>query len=64
MHPVPLVATTRGYPLDGELAGPGWFHLAGDTQLLFDTPADERWKSAFAKAGIDPRLLAPGTGTA
>lgn len=50
--------------LDAELAGPGWFHVQGDTHLLFDTAAAARWTSAFAKAGIDPRLLAPGTGTA
>ena len=50
--------------LDGELARPGWFHLAGDTALLFDTPASERWANAFAAAGIDPRLLSATTGTA
>ena len=50
--------------LDAELSQPGWFHVAGDDALLFDTPAPQRWSSAFAKAGIDPRLLVVGTGTA
>lgn len=50
--------------LDRELTTPGWFNVAGDTALLFDTPADERWASGFAGAGIDPRLLVSGAGTA
>ncbi len=50
--------------LDGELSRPGWFHVEGDTALLFDGAAETRWASAFAKAGIDTRLLAPTTGTA
>jgi putative transcriptional regulator len=53
-----------GGQLDGELTRPGWFHVAGDTALLFDTAAEGRWTSAFAKAGIDPRLLVSGGGTA
>lgn len=50
--------------LEGELTGSGWFNVAGDEALLFDTPADARWAAAFAGAGIDPRLLVAGTGTA
>lgn len=50
--------------LDGELARPGWFHVTGDEALLFDTPAGDRWTRAFAGAGIDPRLIVAGTGTA
>jgi len=50
--------------LDGELSRPGWFHVAGDEALLFETSADQRWAGAFAKAGIDPRLLVSGAGTA
>jgi putative transcriptional regulator len=53
-----------GGQLDGELTRPGWFHVAGDDALLFDTPADRRWAQAFAKAGIDPRLLVADAGTA
>ncbi|EZP56957.1 YqgE/AlgH family protein [Sphingomonas sp. RIT328] len=50
--------------LEGELTGPGWFHVAGDTDLLFDTRPDRRWTAAFEAAGIDPRLLVPDAGTA
>lgn len=50
--------------LEGELTRPGWFHVAGDEALLFDTPADRRWTAAFAKAGIDTRLLVADAGTA
>lgn len=50
--------------LDGELTRHGWFHVAGDDALLFDTPADQRWQSGFAGVGIDPRLLAATTGNA
>jgi len=50
--------------LDGELTRPGWFNVAGDEALLFDTSADERWAKGFAGAGIDPRLLVTGAGSA
>jgi len=50
--------------LDGELRRPGWFNVAGDDGLLFDTPTDQRWSRGFAGAGIDPRLLVAGAGSA
>lgn len=50
--------------LEDELSRPGWFNVAGDDALLFDTPASERWTGGFASAGIDPRLLVTGAGTA
>ena len=50
--------------LDGELTRPGWFNVAGDEALLFHTPADERWARGFAGAGVDPRLLVAGAGSA
>lgn len=50
--------------LEGELARPGWFNVAGDTDLLFETDAADRWTRAFATAGVDPRLLVAQTGTA
>jgi putative transcriptional regulator len=53
-----------GGQLEGELTQPGWFHVAGDEDLLFDTPAGRRWTAAFGKAGIDTRLLVPDAGTA
>ena len=53
-----------GGQIEGELTQPGWFHVAGDEDLLFDTPAGRRWTAAFGKAGIDTRLLVPDAGTA
>ena len=50
--------------LDGELTRPGWFNVAGNEALLFDTAADERWAKGFAGAGVDPRLLVAGAGSA
>ena len=50
--------------LDGELARPGWLNLRGDDALLYDTDAKARWSTAFAAAGVDPRLLVAGAGTA
>jgi putative transcriptional regulator len=50
--------------LDEELRHHGWFSTEGDTKLLYDVTAEERWAKGFACAGIDPRMLAPSTGTA
>jgi putative transcriptional regulator len=50
--------------LDEEMTRHGWFAARADTQILFDTPSDERWAAAFKAAGIDPRLLASETGVA
>ena len=51
--------------LDGEMTRHGWLNLdASDETILFDTPADARWMSGFARAGIDPRLLANESGHA
>lgn len=53
-----------GGQLDEELTRHGWFAVAGDEALLFDTGSDRRWERAFNSAGIDPRLLAAGAGHA
>ena len=50
--------------LEEEMTRHGWFAVPGDPQLLFDTPSDERWSSAFRGAGIDPRLLSSEAGAA
>lgn len=50
--------------LEGELVRHGWFNVAGDDDLLFETPAEARWEAAFGRAGIDPRLLATSSGHA
>ncbi len=53
-----------GGQLEGELASPGWFTVAGDTALLWDTDVADRWTAAYQAAGVDPRLLVAGSGTA
>jgi putative transcriptional regulator len=50
--------------LDEEMTRHGWFTAGNDHDLLFDTPADERWAAAFRKEGVDPRLLVSETGLA
>jgi putative transcriptional regulator len=50
--------------LEGELTRPGWFTTEGGTGLLWDTDAADRWSAAYAGAGVDPRLLVAGSGTA
>ena len=50
--------------LDEEMTRHGWFTAKGDSAILFDTPADERWAAAFRQEGIDPRLLVSETGAA
>jgi putative transcriptional regulator len=50
--------------LDAELSRHGWLNVPGDAALLFDVPTADRWREGFRRAGIDPRMLAPGAGTA
>jgi putative transcriptional regulator len=50
--------------LDGEMTRHGWLPVKGDTALIYDTPAEERWSAAFAGAGIDARLLGSASGRA
>ncbi|MFC0590334.1 YqgE/AlgH family protein [Novosphingobium aquiterrae] len=50
--------------LDAEMTRHGWFAAQGRTQIVFDTPAEERWKAAWRAEGIDPALLASETGRA
>jgi putative transcriptional regulator len=50
--------------LDGEMRRHGWYAAQGRAEILFDTPAAQRWKAAWAAEGIDPALLASQTGRA
>jgi putative transcriptional regulator len=50
--------------LDEEMTRHGWFAAQGTSDILFDTPTDERWAAAIKAEGIDPRLLASETGAA
>ena len=53
-----------GGQLDQEMTRHGWFAADSSPALLFDTPPEERWETAFKGEGIDPRLLATETGAA
>ena len=53
-----------GGQLDQEMTRHGWFSANGSAALLFDTPPELRWESAFKGEGIDPRLLVGETGAA
>lgn len=50
--------------LDEEMTRHGWFAVTGTPDLLFGTPTDERWSTAFRTHGVDPRLLSSETGKA
>nr|WP_240954569.1 YqgE/AlgH family protein [Sphingomonas sanguinis] len=51
--------------LEEELREPGcWFTVRGEGDVLYDVSPDDRWQAAFGAAGIDPRLLVTGGGTA
>jgi putative transcriptional regulator len=50
--------------LEGEMRHHGWFAARGHPEILFDTPAEERWTATWKAEGIDPALLANTTGRA
>lgn len=50
--------------LDDEMTRHGWFTAEGDTAIIFETEADQRWPAAYRKAGVDPALLAHDAGHA
>jgi putative transcriptional regulator len=50
--------------LEEEMTRHGWFAARAESEILFETPTDERWAAAFKAEGIDPRLLTSETGAA
>lgn len=50
--------------LDAEMQRHGWHVADGDDELLFEGDASDRWTNAFARQGIDARLLAAQSGHA
>jgi putative transcriptional regulator len=50
--------------LDTEMTRHGWFSTPASPDLIYDVDAEDRWEFGFAAAGIDPRMLVPGAGTA
>lgn len=50
--------------LDEEMTRHGWFTAGQAEKILFNTPVQDRWASAFKGEGIDPGLLAGQSGAA
>jgi len=50
--------------LEQELADNSWLTVRANHELLFDTPADERWQEAAKLLGIDINLMSNTTGHA
>lgn len=50
--------------LETEMTRHGWMPAAGDTDLLWKTPIEDRWKTAFAGEGIDVGMLSAKAGNA
>lgn len=50
--------------LEGEMRHHGWHAAGGHPAILFETPAEQRWKAVWQAEGIDPALLASETGHA
>lgn len=50
--------------LEEEMAANAWLSGPATTEILFDTPAEERWQAAAALLGVDLRLLSSESGHA
>lgn len=50
--------------LEEELAQNAWLTVPANHEILFDTPLEERFASAFAMLGIDPALMSAAAGHA
>lgn len=50
--------------LDDEMRRHGWGAVDGDAAVLWDYPAEDRWRASWQSAGIDPALLSSQTGRA
>lgn len=50
--------------LEEELAQNSWLTIPADPDLLFDTPANQRWEKAAERLGIDMRQVSSDVGHA
>jgi putative transcriptional regulator len=50
--------------LDNELHHHGWHLVEARPEVLWETPAEQRWTAAWKAEGIDPALLVAQTGRA
>ncbi len=64
------VLVTLGYSgwqagqLEDELGRNGWLTVDADPKVIFDTPIEQRYDTALALLGIDPRMLSQEAGHA
>ncbi|MDP2007315.1 MAG: YqgE/AlgH family protein [Rubrivivax sp.] len=64
------VLVTLGYSgwqagqLEDELGRNGWLTVDADPKVIFDTPVEQRYDTALALLGIDPRMLSQEAGHA
>jgi len=50
--------------LDNEMASNTWLSCPADEQIIFNTPVEERWKTAAKLIGVDLSLLSSDAGHA
>ena len=50
--------------LDNEMRYHGWYAAAGRPEILYETPAEQRWAATWKAEGINPAQLVGRTGTA
>ncbi len=50
--------------LVAEMRTGAWITVPFERDLVFQVPHEERWETALARLGIDPRNIAPSTGDA
>lgn len=50
--------------LDDEMSRHGWYVAQGRPEILFEIPAEQRWRATWDAEGIDPAQLSTTTGNA
>ncbi|MEY5098613.1 MAG: hypothetical protein RJA36_1332 [Pseudomonadota bacterium] len=50
--------------LESELGENSWLTVKADPAVIFDTPVEQRYERAMALLGLEPWMLAPGSGHA
>jgi putative transcriptional regulator len=64
------VMVTLGYSswgegqLESEITENSWLTVSADPAIIFDTPVEQRYNKAMALLGLEPWMLAPGSGHA
>lgn len=53
-----------GGQLENEIRENAWLTSLGASQIVFDTPVEQRWTSAIEKLGVNPNLLSGEAGHA